>query len=218
MKIMTLKINIGCGQTPTKGWRNYDNSWSIRLAKKPLLAYMLGKSGLLSEPQQQFISFAKNENVLWANATKLIPEESASVDVVYSSHMIEHIEKEDVEMFFKEARRILKTGATIRIAVPNIKYHVENYMKNGDADKFIEGTHLTRKKPKTIIAKIKYLIIGDRNHQWMYDGNSLCQLLSSAGFKEPQVMESGSTNISEPGALDLKERSPESVFVEAINP
>ena len=30
----SLKINIGCGDTPTKGWSNYDNSWSVRLAKK----------------------------------------------------------------------------------------------------------------------------------------------------------------------------------------
>lgn len=215
---MSLKINMGCGQTPTKEWRNYDNSWSVRLAKKSLLTFILGKSGFLSDSQQQFISFAKKKNILWANATKRIPEENTSVDVVYSSHMIEHVEKEDAEIFFKEARRILKSGGIIRIAVPDIKYHVENYRKDGDADKFIEGTHLTRKKPKTIIAKIKYLIIGDRNHQWMYDGKSLCKLLSSAGFQEPKVMEAGSTNIAEPGTLDLKERSPESVFVEAINP
>lgn len=215
---MALKINIGCGQTPTKGWRNYDNSYSIRLAKKPLLAFILGKAGFLSDPQQQFISFIKKGNILWADATKRIPEENASVGIVYSSHMIEHIEREDVEIFLKESRRILESGGIIRIAVPNIKYHVENYLKDGDADKFIEGTLLTRKRPKTITEKIKYLVIGDRNHQWMYDGNSLCQLLSSAGFQEPQVMEAGSTNIAEPGALDLKERSPESVFVEAINP
>ena len=89
---MTLKINIGCGQSPTKGWRNYDNSWSIRLAKKPFLAFILGKSGVLLGPQQKFISFAKKENILWADATKQIPEQSDSVNVVYSSHMIEHIE------------------------------------------------------------------------------------------------------------------------------
>ncbi|PCJ53760.1 MAG: hypothetical protein COA79_22625 [Planctomycetota bacterium] len=215
---MSLKINIGCGQTPTKNWRNYDNSWSIFLAKKPLVASILGKSGFLSEPQQQFISFASKENILWANAIKRIPEENTSADVIYSSHMIEHIEKEDVESFLKEARRILKSGGVIRIAVPNIKYHVENYLNTGDADKFIYDTHLTRKKPKTIIAKIKYLIIGDRNHQWMYDGKSLCKLLASAGFQKLQVMKAGSTNITDPGTLDLNERSPESVFVEAINP
>lgn len=215
---MTIKINIGCGQTPTKGWKNYDNSWSVRLAKKPLVAFVLGKSGFLSGPQKQFISFAKKEKILWANATKRIPEDTASVDVVYSSHMIEHIEKEEVKIFLKEARRILKSGGILRIAVPNIKHHVENYLQDGDADKFIESTHLTRKRPQTFIEKQKYLILGDRNHQWMYDGNSLCKILSSAGFQEPRVMEAGSTNIAEPGDLDLRERSPESVFVETVNP
>ncbi|WDP88910.1 MAG: methyltransferase domain-containing protein [Desulfobacter sp.] len=214
---MGIKINIGCGQTPTKGWQNYDNSWSVRLVKKPLLVYILRKMGFISEPQQKFISFAKSEKILWANAAQRIPEANDSVDVVYSSHMIEHMEKEDVISFLKESRRILKRGGTIRIAVPNIKYHVEKYVNHGDADKFIEGTYLTRKSPKTIIEKIKYLIIGDRNHQWMYDGESLCRLLASGGFKEPQIMDVGSTNIAEPGELNLKERSPESVFVEAIN-
>ena len=213
----TLKINIGCGDTPTKGWRNYDNSWSVRLAKKKVLTYILWKSGFLSEAQDKFISFAKNANILWADGIKRIPENDSSVDVIYSCHMVEHLEKLDVASFFKEARRILKSGGIIRLAVPNIKYQVDNYLKDGDADKFIESTHLTRKKPKTIIAKIKYLIIGDRNHQWMYDGKSLCNLLSSAGFEEPRILETGLTTIPDPGMLDLKERSPESVFVEAVN-
>ena len=217
-KAISLKINIGCGDTPTKGWRNYDNSWSVRLAKKKVLTYILWKSGFLSEAQDKFISFAKNANILWADGIKRIPENDSSVDVIYSCHMVEHLEKLDVASFFKEARRILKSGGIIRLAVPNIKYQVDNYLKDGDADKFIESTYLTRKKPKTIIAKIKYLIIGDRNHQWMYDGKSLCNLLSSAGYNEPCILEPSLTTIPNPGMLDLKERLPESVYVEACNP
>ena len=217
-KAISLKINIGCGDTPTKGWRNYDNSWSVRLAKNKLLTYILWKSWFLSEAQDKFISFAKNANILWADGIKRIPENDSSVDVIYSCHMIEHLEKLDVASFFKEARRILKSGGIIRLAVPNIKYQVDNYLKDGDADKFIESTYLTRKKPKTIIAKIKYLIIGDRNHQWMYDGKSLCKLLSSAGFYEPCILEPSLTTIPDPGMLNLKERLSESVYVEACNP
>ena len=217
-KAISLKINIGCGDTPTEGWRNYDNSWSVRLAKKKVLTYILWKSGFLSEAQDKFISFAKNANILWADGIKRIPENDSSVDVIYSCHMVEHLEKLDVVSFLKESRRILKIGGIIRLAVPNIKYQVDNYLKDGDADKFIESTHLTRKNPKTIIDKIKYLIIGDRNHQWMYDGKSLCNLLSSAGFEEPRILETGLTTIPDPGMLDLKERSLESVFVEACNP
>ena len=51
----------------------------------------------------------------------------------------------------------------------------------------------------------------------MYDGKSLCNLLSSAGFEEPRILETGLTTIPDPGMLDLKERSHESVFVEAVN-
>ena len=52
----------------------------------------------------------------------------------------------------------------------------------------------------------------------MYDDKSLCKLLSSAGFTEPKILEAGLTTIQDPGMLDLKERSLESVFVEACNP
>ena len=215
---MRSYINIGCGQSPTLGWRNYDNSWSIKLAVKPLLTAVLQGLGMLSDHQRQFISFAKKENILWANAVQKIPEQSGSVDVVYSSHMIEHIERKDVKGFLGETRRILKSGGQIRIAVPDIRYHVENYLQDEDADKFIEITHLTRNRPRTILERMKYLLVGDRNHLWMYDGNSLCQLLLAAGFADVQVMPSGTTTIVKPGQLDLKERSPESVFVEAVNP
>ena len=57
-KAISLKINIGCGDTPTKGWRNYDNSWSVRLANKKVLIYILLKLGFLSEAQEKFIPFA----------------------------------------------------------------------------------------------------------------------------------------------------------------
>ena len=217
-KSISLKINIGCGDTPTEGWRNYDNSWSVRLAKNKVLTFVLRKTGLFSASQLKFISFAENSNILWANGIKRIPENDSTADAVYSSHMIEHIEKEDVVLFFKEVRRILKSGGIIRLAVPDIKLQAEKYIQDGDADNFIETTSLTRKYPKTFIDKIKYLIIGDRNHQWMYDGKSLCKLLSSAGFNEPCILEPGLTTIPDPGMLNLKERLSESVYVEACNP
>jgi len=215
---MSLNLNIGCGDTPTKGWRNYDNSWSVRLAKNNVLTYVLRETGVFSASQLKFITFSENANILWANGIKRIPENDSTADAVYSSHMIEHIEKDDVSLFFKEVRRILKSGGIIRLAVPDIKLQAEKYIQDGDADNFIETTSLTRKYPKTFIDKIKYLIIGDRNHQWMYDGKSLCKLLSSAGFNEPCILEPGLTTIPDPGMLNLKERLSESVYVEACNP
>ncbi len=52
----------------------------------------------------------------------------------------------------------------------------------------------------------------------MYDGKSLCKLLAEAGFDQPRVMEPGTTIIEGSGELNLHERLPQSIFVEALNP
>jgi len=106
----------------------------------------------------------------------------------------------------------------IRVAVPNLRFHVDRYLARQDADLFVEGVRLGRVRPKGLRQKLMSAALGDREHHWMYDGASLSKLLSAAGFLEPRVMPSGTTTIPDPGALDLSERSPESVFVEARNP
>ena len=88
-------------------------------------------------------------------------------------------------------------------------------MKSKDADTFIENTLLTEEYP-TLKSKIKYLFLGSRNHQWMYDENSLSKLLTSAGFDNPQIMKPGHTNIKNHGNLDLSERATGSVCIEAF--
>lgn len=213
-----LRLNVGCGQTPTAGWKNYDNSPSVRLARRPILAGLLDRLGLLNGWQKEFIAFARHSAIAWADVTRAIPEADHSVEVIYSSHMLEHLDKADALRFLQEARRVLVPGGIIRLAVPNIGYLVQEYLRHRDADRFIEDTYLTRPKNATLWAKLKYLWIGDRHHVWMYDGDSLCRLLRSVGFIHAEAMAPGGTGIINPGALNLREREPESVFVEAVNP
>ena len=52
-----VKINIGCGSTPIEGWFNYDNSFSIRLSKQPILYNILGSMGFISKAQREYINF-----------------------------------------------------------------------------------------------------------------------------------------------------------------
>lgn len=215
---MSLRVNIGCGQTPTEGWINYDNSLAIRIAGIPIIADIASKLGFLSKSQTEFINFARCSNIKWADGAKHIPEENQSVEILYSSHMLEHLDRTEARAFLKEARRVLSHGGILRLALPNLRFHVDNYIEDNDADSFIENLLLSKEKPKSIIEKVRYLIVGDRDHMWMYDGDSICRLLLSEGFKDAQVKEPGKTNISNPGVLNLEERIPESVFVEAVNP
>jgi hypothetical protein len=62
---MTMRINVGCGMTPTKDWVNFDNSFSLRLAKGGYLGVLVGALPLLTSPQRSFISFARCRYPLW---------------------------------------------------------------------------------------------------------------------------------------------------------
>jgi len=58
-----LRINIRCGQTPTRDWVNFDNSFSLRLSKLPLLPDILHKLRFLDDAQYQFIKFARKNYI-----------------------------------------------------------------------------------------------------------------------------------------------------------
>lgn len=213
---MLKRVNVGCGGTPTHEWHNYDNSLSVRLAKYSLVVRALDALGLLVDGQRGFISFARNSNIIWANATKHIPLPDNSVEALYTSHMIEHLDREEVKAFLREAHRVLAPNGIIRIVVPDLKKFVDQYMAEGDADAFVERTMLALQRSKTPLERLRYWIVGDRHHLWMYDGPSVARLLAAMGFREPRILEPGSTAIPNPGELNLCERADQSVYVEAF--
>ena len=92
---------------------------------------------------------------------------------------------------------------------------IDNYISNGDADKFISATLLTVPKPLGLLQRIKLTVIGGRHHHWMYDVNSLTKLLRENGFDNVKPLISGQTGIADFGNLNLYERHEESIYVEA---
>ncbi len=115
------RVNVGCGQTPTAGWMNFDNSPSIRLARYPSLVAVLTALGLLRETQREFIHFAKGASIRYADATQRLPLPTSSVEVLYSSHMLEHLVRSETRDFLREAMRVLRPGGILRLAVPDLE-------------------------------------------------------------------------------------------------
>ena len=113
------RLNIGCGMSPTPGWRNLDNSLSVRLSKYVGSSVLL-KMKLIDTPSLRYIEFCKLHNIKWANASKRIPADSGEVEVIYSSHMLEHMDRFEAALFLREAHRVLRPGGIIRIVVPDI--------------------------------------------------------------------------------------------------
>jgi len=211
-----FRVNVGCGMSPTEGWINFDNSFSIKLATFPVLASCLYRAGLIGQAQMAYIRFCQEHTIRWADATRHLPLADASAEVLYSSHMLEHLDRREAAGFLSEARRVLAPGGIIRVAVPDIEKFVDMYLRSKDADAFVESTHLSTHRPRRLAEKLRVLFVGLRHHQWMYDGASLCKLLSGSGFQRAQVCEVGSSHIPNPSPLNLREREEESVYVEAV--
>ena len=214
-----MRINIGCGMSPTNNWVNYDNSFSLKLAKYPFfISNILSCLGLVDKGQFEYIKFALKSNIKYANATVKIPIDNCSVDVLYSSHMLEHLDRFEADKFLKEAFRVLAPGGTIRLAVPDLEKKIKLYNDNQDANEFVESLHMSISKPRRLSERIKILLVGLRHHNWMYDKYSLCKLLKNHGFSDPVALVAGETRIIDLGELDLREREDESLYVEAIKP
>jgi predicted SAM-dependent methyltransferase len=213
----TIRVNIGCGTTPTPGWRNYDNSITVRAARNTLLRLALVFIRQ-NRGREDYMRIVKDSDIRWANATRRIPEADRSVDVIYTSHMIEHLSRSELSRFLEEAKRVLKPGGILRAAVPDLDIHVRDYSEHRDPDRFVKELCMAVEPPSGIFGKLRHAFVGERHHLWMYNGESLSRALLSAGFADARVMPTGVTTIPDPGSLDLHEREHESTYVEAVQP
>ncbi|NDD62542.1 MAG: methyltransferase domain-containing protein [Acidobacteria bacterium] len=210
------RLNIGCGDRPTEGWVNYDNSLSILLGQIPALPWLLGRLGVISRSQLSFMRLAAGGTIRYADTAKRIPEEDGSVDVIYCCHMLEHLSRSGARRFLLECRRVLRPAGAIRIVVPDIRMLVAEYLGIGDADRFVESLYLIPDEEEGLWSRLKCLIFGSRLHLWMYDAESLSSLMKSVGFRSPVSLPPGSTTIDLLEGIDLFERSEESLYVEAV--
>jgi predicted SAM-dependent methyltransferase len=129
--------------------------------------------------------------------------------------MLEHLDRTEAAQFLKESMRVLKTGGTIRLVLPDLSKLIELYNIYKDADAFLESTLMCSPNPRSFLQWLKIALIGNRHHLWMYDGKSLSKLLENNGFKNIKILESGKTT-TDCGSLDLFERADESMYIEAI--
>ena len=139
---MLVRINFGCGKSPIQGWINLDNSYALKLKNFYPLVTLLKILNLISRSQLRNIEFNRRTNIVFADATKKFNFDNNSVDVIYTSHMLEHLSKNSANHFIKECNRVLKKGGILRIVVPDIKKIVDDYLLNEDADDFLERSLL----------------------------------------------------------------------------
>lgn len=212
-----IRVNMGCGQTLTNGWLNCDNSFAIFLAKWPKwFVTVILKLGILSDKNFKYIKFAREQKIKYLDASKKLPFSSDSIEVIYSSHMLEHLHPNQASRFISECYRCLIPGGCLRLVLPDLDKLVEQYSVDQDARKFMQESHLGSPSIESLKDRLRIILFVFRHHQWMYNASSLIAELQKHGFSECIVTDFGATRIPQSGSLDLYERAESSFCVEVI--
>lgn len=198
-----VKVNVGSGLSVAPGWINLDSSILAVFSKMP--AFFLKKiysfsGNKTSFTPEEFISILHNNLFYQHNAAYGMPFSDESIDFIFSSHLLEHLYKDDAHFLLKDMYRVLKKGGLVRINVPDLEYAINLY-KKGDygraSNYFFTPNYVNR----------------FNRHRFMYDFSLLKSFLEEAGFTNVERCQYQKGEMPDIKYLD---RSPkETLFVEA---
>lgn len=112
-----------------------------------------------------------------------LPHGTATVDLIYSSHMLEHLDYAEGLRFLRDCRRVIKGGGAMRLIVPNTRLLVDYYYNEKDLilglRTFDDLSNGCADSP-TSAGKLWNLLA--EGHRAFYDAETLHDLLKRAGF------------------------------------
>jgi len=201
-------LNLACGYTTHPEWNNLDFSPYARLAHHPVLVRILRALGVLSALRYERLCNIDPDIIRW-DLRNGIPFADGTLDLVYSSHFLEHLPKDAAGPFLEECLRVLRPGGVLRTVVPDLGALIDDYcaavkhIRDGDSDaqedldralggvfdQMVTDEHLGTEVQHPVIRFVERCLRGDTSHtgnrhRWMYDEHSLGHLLRSAGFQD----------------------------------
>lgn len=159
-----IKLNFGCFNSNVPGWIGVDHAMRhIIIRRIPFLSYLLWKFRILNDEQYKWHKQGCFKGVRYGDARRRLNFSTGSVDYIYSSHMLEHLFRDEAEIFLKECLRILKKDGKIRMCIPDWdSFRLKNSFENS-------GFAKNKKQMKI-------------SHKWLWTNTELKQVLSDIGF------------------------------------
>jgi SAM-dependent methyltransferase len=236
-------LNLGCGYQTSPRCTNIDWSIPARLKGSPVGRRIapLVLDGARREAYDNMTGV-----VLRHDLRKGIPADDSSVDVVYHSHLLEHLDREAVPGFMAEIKRVLKPGGVHRIVVPDLERDARDYVASLDGalastvtaqeheqavrvliEQMVRREAYWTAQRRPARRKLENAVLGDarkrgETHQWMWDRVSLPAELVAAGFSDPAVVTNTESRIPDWRGYGLDETpdgaeyKPGSLYVEAV--
>jgi predicted SAM-dependent methyltransferase len=166
------RYHLGCGPVIIKGFVNIDSDLH-RIA------------GEIEEGVPRAINDVPNTLVMRHDLRRGIPSENKSLDIIYHSHFLEHLSREEAPLFLRECHRVLRKGGLMRIAVPDFELWCRNYVAgNREFFRWYRATYLGENNPKyKTISSIFTGMLYNWGHKMAYDYETLALAISEAGFR-----------------------------------
>ncbi len=184
-----LYLNIGCGLVAPLSWTNIDASWNARLARVPGIRPLLAALRLIPS---EIARIPWPRNIIYHDVRRGLPYPDCVIAGVYSSHMIEHLRRDDGRRFIQECYRVLRPGGVIRLVTPDLAYLATRYVAAKDsgasptdqpAHRLLMDSGLIQDFTGTFrLTRLYRLLVSYDLHKWLYDERSLEALLLEAGF------------------------------------
>ncbi len=211
-----IKLNLGCGLSAPSDWVCIDSSFTARLSRWKRLYNIVCK---LASTEQ--VPWPKNIRIL--DVRKGLPFPNRSAIVIFSSHMLEHMNFEDGNFVIKESYRCLCEGGRIRIIVPDLIKITKRYLdlvnndpKGKHSHDFLRDLNMLNNVSHKGLLKIFYRLFSHGRHKHMYDEWSLRELLEKHGFLRIEKMSYGQSRIFDIKTVEDEGRHELSVCMEGI--
>jgi len=181
------RLNVGSGPAAPDGWTSLDGSLQARLAGRPWLARFARRivgvdvghwpRGVAHRDIRRGLGFG-----------------DASIAVVYASHVVEHLHRDDAVRFLADAHRALKPGGVCRVVVPDLHAIVSWYLAHRGEPAEGRKTASSDLLMDLLMVRARGARNGNRllgavrraadlhEHKWMYDQEGLVALFAEAGF------------------------------------
>lgn len=214
-----MKLNLGSGPFSAEGWTNFDWGALPLLSKFPRLRRGLVRSGVL----------LSGYDLPWApirlvDLRRRWPVADASVEFIYSSHVLEHFERWEARHILEETRRVLRPGGVVRIVVPDLVRICRGYLDEAAAGVARAGREASRRiwghpkdeEPRGWVARFRRRFI--RGHEWLYDEAEMRLLMEESGFRDIRRCTFREGRVPDLAPLDLEAHASLSLYMEATQP
>jgi SAM-dependent methyltransferase len=197
-----LKLHLGAFDCAVDGWLNTDVTPHIFIAKIPGAAGLLRAVGRLDDKKYDMHRRGQFRALTYVDLTRTLPFADASVAAVFSSHVFEHLFRDEIKRLVAEIRRVLIPGGVCRVVVPDLEKVIGLYDPESP-ERFLSAMFEadTRDAVKN-------------GHHWGFTGASLKKLFTDGGFATAEVAAFREGQCPDIGVLD--NRPEESIFFEAV--